>query len=63
MKFAYLFREGDQILLEFYPADTLEQAKIVYGEPWRVERLLALRRNGWQMAPNFHFGYIAKGLT
>lgn len=62
---AYLqFQESSQhIRLALYPADTLTQAKAFYTRPEAVSRVLSLRDGGWNVEPNFHFGYIASGLA
>jgi hypothetical protein len=54
---------GPRITLDLYPGDTLEQARELYGDRSRVEHLLALRERGWRLEPNFHFGFMTKGLT
>ena len=36
--------------------DTVEQAKALY-EKLNIKKLLALRHLGWQIKPNFHFGF------
>jgi hypothetical protein len=36
---------------------------VLYARPERVERMLGLRSEGWELAPNFHFGFREKGLT
>jgi hypothetical protein len=64
VRYAYLAPSlDDRFELHLYPADTLEQARELYGEPARVSRLLALRNRGWRMDANFHFGYAARGLA
>jgi hypothetical protein len=64
VKFAYLFPTcGGLLALHLYPADTLDQARALYRDPTRVERLLALGSRGWALRPNFHFGFSEKGLT
>jgi hypothetical protein len=63
VKFAYLDDpEPDGLPLRLYPADTLEQARVFYASPARVQRTLDLRRRGWRAEPNFHFGYRERGL-
>lgn len=54
---------GGQLELHLYPGDTLEQAQALYREPRRMEGLLGLRDGGWKLRPNFHFGFMATGLT
>jgi hypothetical protein len=64
VQFAYLFEEGDGMRLSLYPADTLTQARIFYGDDARVRATLDLAAGGeWEVEPNFHFGYMEKGLT
>jgi hypothetical protein len=76
VKFAYLYTgclivDGGRFLVEaedgvtlgLYPGDTLTQARALYGDAARVQRLLTLRESGWQLRPNFHFGFMEKGLT
>ena len=60
---AYLeFEESSQhIRLVVYPADTLTQAKAFYARPGAASSVLSLR--GWNVEPNFHFGYMAVGLV
>ncbi len=64
VKYLYLFPvNGARLDLRLYPADTLSQARALYADPARVEGLLGLRSHGWALDPNFHFGFITKGLT
>lgn len=64
VRVAYLFpASGARLSLALYPADTLEQARIFYADPLRVQRVLELRDQAWHIEPNFHFGSYAKGLT
>lgn len=56
-------REKREVQLHMYPADTLEQARIFYARPKAPERVLALESQGWRVSPNFHFGFMAKGLS
>jgi hypothetical protein len=60
---AYLEYKDRQVQLHMYPADTLQQARVFYGRPHAVERTLMLQDNGWTIEPNFHFGFMAKGLS
>jgi hypothetical protein len=62
---AYLkFKESSQqIRLEVYPADILKQAKAFYTRLEATAGVLSLRDKGWDVVPNFHFGYMAKGLV
>lgn len=68
IKTAYLgYKDADQkdtnrqVELTMYPADTLAQARALYARPNVVERLHTLEHEGWQIWPNFHFGFMAKG--
>jgi hypothetical protein len=54
---------GDGLTLALYPADTLTQARELYGDAECIQGLLSLRQQGWQLRPNFHFGFIEKGFT
>jgi hypothetical protein len=54
---------GGTIRLRLWPGDTLEQAKALYADAARVEKVLALRERGWVVAHNFHFGHMAKGFV
>lgn len=61
VKFAFLDESEDGgLVLRIYPADTLAQARIFYGSPSLVQRLLALSE--WKVEPNFHWGFAEKGL-
>ena len=55
--------ENKEVQLRMFPADTLEQARIFYKRPKAPERVLALESQGWSVSPNFHFGFMAKGLS
>jgi hypothetical protein len=57
-----LSEAGDGVTLALYPGDTLTQARRLYEDGERVRGLLGLREAGWQLHPNFHFGFIEKGL-
>jgi hypothetical protein len=76
VKFAYLYTgslvleggkvrsEGaDGVTLALYPGDTLTQARALYADPDRVQGLLGLREEAWQLRPNFHFGFMEKGFN
>ncbi|MEX2211236.1 MAG: hypothetical protein WD689_05675 [Gaiellaceae bacterium] len=64
VQFAYLYpAKGARLAIALYPGDTLQQARVLYQDPRRVERLLALRADAWNVEPNFHFGFMEKGLT
>lgn len=52
---------SQHISLVLYPADTLAQAKAFYKSPRAASAVLALPN--WKIEPNFHFGYMAKGLS
>lgn len=52
-------REG--VTLALYPGDTLTQARALYADPDRVQGLLGLREQAWQLRPNFHFSFMEKG--
>jgi hypothetical protein len=51
------------VWLRLWPGDTLEQSKALYADADRVNQLLSLRDQGWTIAPNFHFGHLAKGFV
>jgi hypothetical protein len=58
------FKESSQhIQLEVYPADTLTQAKAFYTRPGATASVLSLRDAGWNVEPNFHFGFMAAGFV
>jgi hypothetical protein len=64
VKYAHLDPDpGAQLSLRLNPGDTLTQAKRLYRQPARVAGLLNLRASGWHIRPNFHFGFISRGLT
>jgi hypothetical protein len=65
VKYAYLDIDllPGALPLRLYPADTLEQARLFYADRDRCERVLALRDRGWEIEPNFHFGFMTRGLT
>ncbi|MEI6502762.1 MAG: hypothetical protein WCP21_17270 [Armatimonadota bacterium] len=54
---------GQRIRLGLYPADTLTQAKRFYERTNAVDGVLSLRQSGWEVRPNFHFGFMASGLV
>jgi len=55
--------DGGLVSLAVYPADTLTQAKELYGDSEKVSSLLALAsKDGWKLSPNFHFGHVQSGL-
>ena len=49
------------VSLKMYPADTLGQARAFYRDPESVQTVLDLRADGWQVRPNFHWGFAARG--
>lgn len=53
---------GGTLIFRAHPGDTLDQARQLYRSPSVVADVLALEETGWKVYPNFHFGYIAKGL-
>lgn len=55
--------ENRSVLLGLYPADTLQQARTFYAKRDAPDKVLSLRSMGWNVVPNFHFGFMAKGLT
>lgn len=55
------FYEDAKFLLELYPADTAAQATPFY-EKVDISSFLALQGKGWEIKPNFHFGYMQTGL-
>jgi hypothetical protein len=62
VRFAYLdSADADGLTLRMYPADTLEQARVFFTSPARVQRTLALREHGWTLDPHFHWGFITRG--
>lgn len=65
VKLAALEPDSDagEIRLRLWPGDTLEQAKALYSSTKRVSGLLRLQDRGWKVAPNFHFGHMAKGFV
>jgi hypothetical protein len=64
VKYAYLDLDlPGEVPLRLYPGDTLEQARFLYADRDRCDRFLALRERGWEIEPNFHFGFMTRGLT
>jgi hypothetical protein len=63
VKYAYLDPDGMGVALRLYAGDTLEQARVLYGEPSRAFGALRLRDQGWNVTPGFHFGFVARGMT
>lgn len=63
VQFIYLFERDDATSLALYPADTLGQARVFYADDERVRSVLRLVDQGWDVLPNFHFGFMEKGFT
>jgi hypothetical protein len=63
VKLAYLDPVKEDLPLVVYPGDTLTQARLLYAGPQHCQQLLALRDSEWNIQPNFHFGFIRKGLA
>jgi len=65
VKTAYLHMNDDEdaVWLTLFPADTLGQARTLYTDHAAVKRLLALQERSWELTPNFHFGFIQRGLA
>jgi hypothetical protein len=63
VKYAYLDRDGENVVLRLYAGDTLEQARVLYGEASRAHWALELRDQGWSVTPGFHFGFMERGMT
>lgn len=53
--------ETSDVCLRMYPADTLTQARALFDDAASVAAVLELRRDGWSIAPNFHWGFMAPG--
>ena len=51
-----------RIELLLYPADTLTQARAFWSDDAGVEAVLALQGSGWRVNPNFHLGFMERGL-
>lgn len=63
VKYAYLRPSpGGTLTFAAHPGDTLDQARQLYASPTTVSSILSLQRSGWAVRPNFHFGYMTKGL-
>lgn len=56
-----LAADRSAVLLQMYPGDTLAQSRAFYGDSTAVDNVLALRSEGWNMEPNFHWGFMATG--
>ncbi len=52
---------GKDVCLRMYPADTLGQARVFYEDAASVAAVLGLRAEGWDITPNFHWGFTAAG--
>lgn len=64
VKYAYLDPgPGGTLDLRLHPGDTLTQAKRLYSDAEKVRAVLSLRDHDWEITPNFHFGYMERGLT
>jgi hypothetical protein len=62
VKFAYLDSpDAGGLPLHLYPGDTLEQARVLFASPARVQSTLALRGRGWAVEPHFHWGFMTRG--
>ena len=55
--------DGSRIEAAIYPGDTMSQARALFAHLHRqgIDRLLALRDRGWDIVPNFHYGFIRSG--
>jgi hypothetical protein len=55
--------DGHRIEAAIYPGDSMAQARALFTHLRRhgADRLLALEGRGWDIAPNFHFGFIRRG--
>jgi hypothetical protein len=63
VKFAYLDSpDAGGLPLHLYPGDTLEQARVLFSSPSRVQSTLALRGRPWAVEPHFHWGFMTRGL-
>jgi hypothetical protein len=56
-----LASDASAVSLKMYPADTLGQSRAFYGDSASVDAVLALRSEGWNVEPNFHWGFMAGG--
>lgn len=59
----HLTFDNGRIELRMYPGDVLDQARVLYARPNHVHALLDLQDDGWQMRPNFHWGFRESGLV
>ena len=53
--------EGQSVELAMWPADTLQQARVFYKRLESTDRILSLTTEGWEVWPNFHFGFMTTG--
>jgi hypothetical protein len=53
--------DNSAVCLRMYPGDTLTQSRKFYEDRLAVDAVLALRSDGWRVAPNFHWGFMATG--
>ena len=59
-----LDKPSPRVMIVLYPADTLYQARKLYGDrPDRVPAVLALRDANWELYSCFHMGYIQRGIA
>lgn len=58
---AWLGFTGDKVCLRMYPGDTLTQSRALYGDRSALKAILSLKSDGWHVAPNFHWGFMATG--
>jgi hypothetical protein len=64
LQYLYLSPSAEgRVELLLYPADTLTQARAFWSDPRVVEAVLALQDTGWRVNPNFHLGFMERGLT
>ncbi len=56
-----LSSDASTVRLCMYPGDTLGQSREFYGNPSVVQAVLELKRDGWQVEPNFHWGFMTGG--
>jgi hypothetical protein len=54
---------GPSVVLRLYPGDTLRQARHLYADDRRLQGVLGLAGSGWEVRPNFHFGYMQRGMV
>jgi hypothetical protein len=61
MAYLGLAKDGSEVCLQMYPADTLGQSREFYSDRSSVADLLALQKDNWNVEPNFHWGFMATG--